>query len=118
MIEFNKQIMVIIKSVMCLRYKINITKYAIIIFWRPLKNSKKIYYKLLIIIFFLCHQILNIYISNILLNKGRWEIRRHFLMVFGSMFGIFGIGEIMVVLMKGKTWPEFSEFEIISKKIG
>ena len=36
----------------------------------------------------------------------------------GLGFVFFRIGDIMAVLRQGETWPEFSEFAIISKKIG
>ena len=39
-------------------------------------------------------------------------------MSLGLSFVFFRIGDIMAVLRQGETWPEFSEFAIISKKIG
>ena len=39
-------------------------------------------------------------------------------MSLGLGFVFLRIGDIMAVLRQGETWPEFSEFAIISKKIG
>ena len=49
MIGFNKKIMVIIKSITCLKYKKKSKKYAHIF---SIEKFKKNYYKFLIIIFF------------------------------------------------------------------
>ena len=56
-------------------------------------------------------------LSNILLNNGMWKIGRLFLSEFESRF-FFRIEDIMTVLMQDKTWPEFSEFAIISIQLG